>query len=540
MSEGTLAPNDPALWSPGAPELEFWRAPEPESRPDLWPAGLRRDTDGQLCWHGESLMALLTRARGKTPVFMLDLDDFRARARAYQQAFVEVFGAEQAQVHYAGKAFLSLELARVAVAEGLGLDTASAGELSLALASGCNPQLIGLHGNGKSEDVLHQALTAGIGRIIVDSLDEIVRLQRVLDALPQVATVPVMIRLTTGVHAGGHEFIATAHEDQKFGLSLEPGTSAGLSPEFADWTGLARDAGVADEDSPAMLAVKMILGDERLELVGLHSHIGSQITGFAGFAAAARKALEFRARVSRETGYMVPELDLGGGYGVAYTGATDPGLTPHEIATELYRTVHDVCAELQQEIPFVSIEPGRSLVAPSTLTLYRVVNIKDQPVGTRTDGSVVYRRYVAVDGGMSDNIRPALYEAEYTAALANRVSDEDLVACRVVGAHCESGDIVVSNVALPADLAEGDWLAVPMTGAYGWSMSSNYNWFTRPGVLGLGTQSGTIVTKWLIEGENIDSMLAHFDPAFREFLASHPSDTTDSVTKTSQMEAKHE
>lgn len=535
MSQDSLAPEDPAWLAPGDPGLQALAAPEPSERPDMWPAGLNRAASGELRIHGQNLVALLAQQHGRTPVFIMDMDDFRKRARAWREAFTKTFGKGNAQVYYAGKAFLCLGLARVATAQGLGLDTASSGELTLALASGIDPLRVGLHGNGKSAALLHQAVSAGIGRIIIDSLAEIPRLQRVLDALPQAATVPVMIRLTTGVHAGGHEYIATAHEDQKFGLSLEPGTHAGLCPDDSDWDG--RYA-VSPADSPALAAVKLILADDRLELVGLHSHIGSQISAFAGFTAAAQKIIEFRGAVARETGYLVPEIDLGGGYGVAYTAATPPGMAPHEIAEKLYRAVQDACEQHDQPLPAVSVEPGRSLVAPTTITLYRVLNIKDQPVGTRLDGSVVYRRYVAVDGGMSDNIRPALYDAHYTATLANRLSAAPLVATRVVGTHCESGDIVVRNVALPADLAEGDLLAVPMTGAYGWSMSSNYNWFTRPGVLGVWQVSGddtdsasrgaipetkeTWRADWLISGENAEEMLAHHDPAFRKYLWTHP------------------
>lgn len=541
MSAEVLAPGDPAWLAPGDSGLEALCAPEPSERPDMWPAGLSRAASGELTLHGQSLAALLEQTHGHTPLFIMDTDDFQARARAYREAFESVFGTGNASVYYAGKAFLCLGLARMTVAAGLGLDTASAGELTLALASGINPLRVGLHGNGKSEDLLHQAITGGIGRIIIDTLAEIPRIQSALDALPQAATVPVMIRLTTGVHAGGHEFIATAHEDQKFGLSLEPRTSGGLAPEYTDWNGRYL---VSPEDSPAMAAVKLILADDRLELVGLHSHIGSQISAFAGFQAAAQKIIEFRGLVARETGYLVPEIDLGGGYGVSYTKASPPGMTPHEIATELYRAVQDACAQHNQPLPIVSVEPGRSLIAPTTLTLYRVVNIKDQPVGTRPDGSTIYRRYVAVDGGMSDNIRPALYDADYTATLANRASAAPLVAARVVGSHCESGDIVVRNVSLPADLAEGDLLAVPMTGAYGWSMSSNYNWFPRPGVLGVGRvvpdalaapasrgaspeTKETLRADWLISPENVEGMLAHHDPEFRKYLATHPRDTLE-------------
>lgn len=485
-----------AALSPGSGKLAAYEAPGPEHRGDFWPAHLGRNRAGQLTLHGTALSEILAQNSAKTPVFLVDMDDFRSRARTFQTEFDRVF-AGGAQVHYAAKAFLSLEVARAAADAGLGLDTASEGELTLALASGCEPALIGLHGNAKTEQLLHQAITAQIGRIIVDSLAEVERIQRVLDSLPPAYSVPLMIRLTTGIHAGGHDFIATAHEDQKFGLSIH---HEGEMP------------------SPAMQAARRILADERLELVGLHSHIGSQISDLAAFDASTRKTLEFRAELARETGYTVPEIDLGGGYAIAYSGDDSPAPTPRDLATGLEQVVQNVCKELDQPVPFVSIEPGRSLIGSCGITLYRVVNIKDQPLGTQPDGTPLTRRYVSVDGGMSDNIRPALYGATYTAALANRTSDAELTACRLVGSHCESGDIVVKDIALPQDLDEDELLAVPATGAYGWAMSSNYNWFARRGVLGVSAGSAGATASWLIEPETVDAMLAHFDPAYREYL----------------------
>lgn len=514
MGSHLLSDTDPARLHPGDAGLTCYAAPEPGARPDIWPAGFQREAGGEVAVYGIPVCTLLASARARTPVFLMNLTDFKRKTRAFKEAFDRAFGEGNSQVHYAGKAFLTLEVARAATEQGLGLDTASPGELSLALASGCEPGLIGLHGNGKSADLLHQALTAGIGRIIVDSISEIVRLQRVLDEFPQASTVPLMVRLNTGVHAGGHDFIATAHEDQKFGLSPQPGTTAGLGE--GEGQDLTTRHNLSPQDSPAMAAVKLILSDERLDLTGLHSHIGSQITDFAGFRAAAQRILEFRGEIQKETGYLVDEIDLGGGYGVAYTQFAPPAPAPEDIAQALYQTVQKVCGELDQPLPFVSVEPGRSLVASTAVMLYRVRNVKDQPLETKADGSVFYRRYISVDGGMSDNIRPALYGADYTALLANRTSASTLVACRVVGSHCESGDVVVSHVALPADVDEGDILAVPMVGAYGWSMSSNYNWFTRPGVLGVELdKNGTPSTKWLLEPETIETMLAHFDPAYR-------------------------
>lgn len=559
MSQPEIREDDPARLSPGDAGLKQWAAPELglqgaqlDASRSLWPFGWKRNSDGELSYHGVPLSSILAGRDSagnvigpqvQTPVFLMDTHHFQGACRIFQQAFARQFD-NSAQVHYAGKALFSVEIAKLASQAGLGLDTASAGELNIALASGCDPQLIGLHGNAKSPQLLHLALSGGIGRIIVDSLSEVTRLQRVLDELPQAHAVPVMLRLTTGVHAGGHDFIATAHEDQKFGLSLNPATAPGLSGETLP-------AALDPLDSPAMAAAKLVLSDERLHLQGLHSHIGSQILGLDGFEAAARVVLDFREKLRRETGFLIEEIDLGGGYGVAYTGRDPQPLTLPEIVRGLHETVTRVCTELDQPLPFVSVEPGRSLVAQTVLTIYRVCNVKDQPVAVDEDGAVIYRRYVAVDGGMSDNIRPALYGANYTATLANRQSDADLVACRVVGSHCESGDIVIHDVALPEDLDEGDLLAVPMTGAYGWAMSSNYNWFTRPGVLGLEWREAAnpaeadspdspessipqseVTSRWLLEPETVDGMLSHFDPGYREYLRAKPTPQTAVLPET--------
>jgi diaminopimelate decarboxylase len=260
-----------------------------------------------------------------------------------------------------------------------------------------------------------------------------------------------MVRVTTGIHAGGHEFISTAHEDQKFGVSLTGGQ--------------------------ALAALQAVLEHPELELLGAHTHIGSQIQDAAAFEANARKMLALRAELQAATGYLLPELDLGGGYGIAYVPSDVPIDVP-ALARDLADVVGSVCAELGTTVPRISIEPGRSVVGSTTVTLYTVGVVK--PV-TLEDGSV--RTYVSVDGGMSDNIRPALYEAEYTARLANRTGSAETVAARVVGKHCESGDIVISDIELPADVARGDLLAVPATGAYGRSMASNYNHVLRPPVV---------------------------------------------------------
>ncbi len=282
---------------------------------------------------------------------------------------------------------------------------------------------------------------------------------------------PVMVRVTTGVHAGGHEYIATAHEDQKFGLSVAGGQ--------------------------ALAALEAVLDRPELELLGIHSHIGSQILDPAGFTLAARTVLALRAQLAALTGVLVAEVDLGGGFGVAYLPDEVP-LDPARIAKDVAATVADACAELGTPQPRFSIEPGRSIVGPTTLTLYTVGTVK--PV-TLDDGTV--RTYVSVDGGMSDNLRPALYGARYHAALVSRTSDAAPVRARVVGKHCESGDIVVHDVDLPGDVAAGDLLAVPVTGAYGRSMASNYNLVPRPPVVAVADGASRV----LVRRETVDDLL---------------------------------
>jgi diaminopimelate decarboxylase len=405
----------------------------------------------------------------------MDEADFRRRARGFREAFNEAFGriGTGVDVYYAGKAFLSVAVARWAHEEGLRVDTTTGGELAVALRAGVPGADIGLHGNNKSDAEIERALAAGVGRLIVDSLTEV---ERVADAAARTgARAPVMVRVTTGVHAGGHEYISTAHEDQKFGLSVAGGR--------------------------AMEALRAVLARPELELLGIHSHIGSQILDPAGFLEAARTLLRLRADLEAATGYLAPEVDLGGGYGVAYLPGETPLAAAH-VAGSLAETVAAVCAELGTPVPRISIEPGRAIVGPTTFTLYTVGTVK--PVTVDSGDGPFTRTYVSVDGGMSDNLRPSLYGAQYTAALASRTGSEQTVRARVVGKHCESGDIVVHDVRLPADVAAGDLLAVPVTGAYGRSMASNYNHVPRPPVLAV--DAGAV--RVLVRRETEDDLLA--------------------------------
>ena len=427
----------------------------------VWPMSVSRSAEGVLAIGGTDARALS--AEYGTPQWVVDEADFRARATAFRESFEAVFAplGVAVDVYYAGKAFLCTAVARWVSDEGLRLDTCSAGELAVAIRAGVPGAHIGVHGNNKSDGEIACALDYGVGRIVLDSTAEIAR---VADAAAERGIrAPVMLRITTGVHAGGHEFVATAHEDQKFGVSI-----------------------AGDQ---ALAALQGILARPELELLGIHCHIGSQIQDVAAFEATARRMLELRAALAATTGVLVPEVDLGGGYGISYRPG-ERGLPIEVAAQAIAETVGTVCQELGTPVPRISIEPGRAIAGPSTFTLYRVGVVK--PV-TLEDGTV--RMYVSVDGGMSDNPRPIMYGAEYTAVIANRVSRAAPVLCRVVGKHCESGDIVIRDIELPGDIAPGDLLAVPGTGAYGRSMASNYNLVPRPPVVAVRENTSRVIVR---------------------------------------------
>ena len=421
--------------------------------PSLWSATAGRTADGVLHVGGVPLTTLAT--EHGTPTFVLDETDFRQRAAVFREAFAGF------DIYYAGKAFMCSTLLGWVSDEGLNLDVCTGGELGLALRAGFDPARIGLHGNNTTEAELARALEAGVGRIILDSGQEIERLARLaeqLDAHPQ-----VMVRVTVGVEAHTHEYIATAHEDQKFGFSIAEGE--------------------------AFEAVARILALPRLQLIGLHSHIGSQIWDTSGFEVAARRVLELHARVRDELGASLPELDLGGGFGIAYTTQDDPE-SPHDLGSGLRTIVTQECRAQGLDVPRLSVEPGRALAGPAMCTVYEVGTVKSVAIGAG-----VTRLYVSVDGGMSDNIRPALYDADYSCTLASRASDAPAVLARVVGSHCESGDIVVKDEFLPADVAPGDLIAVPGTGAYCRSLASNYNHVPRPGVVSVRDGTARVVVR---------------------------------------------
>ncbi|MFE0577593.1 diaminopimelate decarboxylase [Streptomyces sp. NPDC058874] len=416
----------------------------------VWARTVRRGDDGVVTVGGMEVTRLAEEFG--TPAYFLDEDDFRSRCRAWAHAF-----GKDADVFYAGKAFLSKAVVKWLKEEGLNVDVCSGGELSTALAAGMPADRIAFHGNNKSGEEIRRAVGAGVGRIVLDSFQEIVRVAHIARELG--VRQPVQIRVTVGVEAHTHEFIATAHEDQKFGIAVADGSAAE--------------------------AVRRVLGHDSLELLGIHSHIGSQIFDMAGFEVSAKRVVRLLAAVRDEHGIELPEIDLGGGLGIAYTSGDDPR-EPHEIAKALTEIVARECESAGLRAPRISVEPGRAIVGPTAFTLYEVGTIKPLE-GLRT--------YVSVDGGMSDNIRTALYDAEYSIALVSRTSDAEPMLVRVVGKHCESGDIVVKDAFLPADLAPGDLLAVPATGAYCRSMASNYNHALRPPVVAVRDGQARVIVR---------------------------------------------
>ena len=456
---------------PGAPVWLERPADVDAMLPHLWPANVARGGDGVVAVAGVDVAAIA--AEHGTPAYVVDEADFRARARGFRDSFETAFAplCGGADVYYAAKAFTCTAIARWVREEGLRYDGCTGGELAVALRAGTPGAELLMHGNNKSVPEIEAAIAAGAGRIVLDSLVEV---ERVADAARAAGVVqPVMVRVTVGVEAHTHSYIATAHEDQKFGLSLAGGDAA--------------------------RAVAAVLARPELELRGLHSHIGSQIFDVGGFEVAARRLLGLHAAVARDHGAVMPEVDLGGGFGIAYTTGQLP-MSTADLAAGMAATVAGACRDLGIEVPRVSVEPGRAIAGPSTFTLYTVGTVKAVPL----DNGVV-RHYVAVDGGMSDNLRPALYDADYSATVASRASGAAPVLARVVGKHCESGDVVVKDEYLPADTAPGDLLAVPGTGAYGWSMSSRYNHVPRPPVLAVRDGRARVV----VRGETVADLLAH-------------------------------
>jgi diaminopimelate decarboxylase len=396
-----------------------------------------------------------------TPAFFIDEADFRERAFAWDKALKDAFGPHAGTVYYASKAFICTEVARWIKEIGIGIDVSTGGEMAVALAGSIDPSKIEVHGNNKSLGEIEKAISVGVESIVIDSLYEI---ERVAAAAKKAGKVQaVLLRITPGIQAHTHESIATAHEDVKFGFSIASG---------AAWAAIA-----AVRTHPS------------LELRGIHAHIGSQIFGYKSFEILSERLISLLAQYRDEFKSELPELDLGGGYGIAYLPG-DETVNPAEAMNALAAAVTKNCGAHKLQIPRVSIEPGRAIVGPTMFTLYEVGTVKDVTLENGT-----HRRYISVDGGMSDNIRPSLYGAEYTTILANRTSTAPHVSSRLVGKHCETGDIVIREIDLPNDIVPGDLLAVPATGAYGRSMASNYNHVPRPPVVAVKDGKARVIVR---------------------------------------------
>ena len=396
-----------------------------------------------------------------TPTFFIDENHFRSRAQIWADALNANFGDSAGTVYYAAKAFICTDVARWIKEIGIGIDVCTGGELAVALAGGIDPKKIELHGNNKSVAEINRAVEVGVRVIVLDSLFEI---ERVSSAAKKAGVrQAVMLRLTPGVQAHTHQSISTAHEDVKFGFSIASGS--------------------------AWAAVSEVMSHPELELRGFHTHIGSQIFGTDSFELAATRIIALMAKFKDEYSSELPELDLGGGYAIAYLPG-EKTVEPHDVLPSLSALVKRECIAAGLALPLISIEPGRNIVGPTTFTLYEVGTVKDV---TLEDGGI--RKYVSVDGGMSENMRTSLYDAEYFATLADRISTAPLTQSRVVGKHCETGDIVIRDIKLPADIAPGDLLATPATGAYGRSMASNYNHVPRPPVVAIKDGKARVIVR---------------------------------------------
>jgi diaminopimelate decarboxylase len=415
----------------------------------LLPRSAAIDADGRCRVGGIALDDLA--AEFGTPLYVYDEAELRARCREYVAAFA-------GGVAYASKAFLCVAMARLVTSEGLSLDVATGGELALALHAGVDPAAIVFHGNNKSKAELETALAAGVGRIVADSFAELDR----IDGLVAAGHAPpaVMVRVTPGIEAHTHEYLETAVDDSKFGFGLGSGD--------------------------ALAAAQRVIASPSTRFAGLHCHIGSQVFRSDSFDRAVDRMVELIVQVTASTGAVVEELNMGGGLGVRYLTDDDPPTIAEHGASVHASLAKAIAAHGVLDTPRLSTEPGRSIAAPAGVTLYRVGTIKPIPN---------VRTYVAVDGGMSDNLRPVTYGARYDAFVPARAAAPRPATVTIAGKHCEQGDLLVRDAQLPADLAIGDVLAMPVTGAYGHSMASNYNRVARPAVVFVRNGSARVVVR---------------------------------------------
>jgi diaminopimelate decarboxylase len=426
----------------------------------IWPSGLNRSSSGDILLAGIPVGQLA--AQYGTPLMLIDQDDFFARGKKVKSAFEQAAAGigSSAKIYFAGKSLLTTEIVKWIDQLGLNLDVSTGGELALALSGGITPDRIGLHGNNKSLYEIGRAVTANVGAIVIDSEIEIERIASVAGAQDKIQA--VRIRVNSGVHAHTHEYLATAREDQKFGIAIS--------------------------DVPGLVA--KIRSHSHLKFLGLHSHIGSQIFALDGFIESVRRLLPLHKQLLE--GGPVPELNIGGGFGINYVAADDaPEI--EVFANQISQEVDRVCKELGIEAPVLCFEPGRVISGPAGITVYNVGTIKD--VQLSEGGASGIRKYVSIDGGMSDNARPSLYGANYSPILASRSSTAKPALSRVVGKHCESGDIVVRDCFLPEDINPNDLVAVAATGAYCHSLASNYNYVTRPAIVAVKAGNAQLILR---------------------------------------------
>ncbi|MDX6311966.1 MAG: diaminopimelate decarboxylase [Streptomyces sp.] len=413
----------------------------------VWPASARPAPGGDVSLGGVALAEAADRFG--TPLYVLDEHEVRERCRTYRAAFPD------ADVVYAAKAFLCRAVAHWVMEEGLGLDVCSAGELELAFTTGFPPERIVMHGNAKSPQDLQTALRLGVGRIVIDSTCEIARLAALV---PVGSRQQIMVRVVPGISAGGHAAIRTGTDSQKFGLSITDGS--------------------------AQHAIARILDQPNLDLVGLHCHIGSQIATVKPYVVAMRRLIGLMARIRDHHGVTLPQLDLGGGHAVAYRPGEE-ALDVTALAARVRTELTNGCARAGLPVPRLTIEPGRAVIGPAGVAVYHVLAVKR--TGDRT--------FVAVDGGMSDNPRPALYGERYAPRLIGRPTSAPPHPVTVVGRHCEAGDILADDVPLPDDIRPGDLLAIPVAGAYQLSMASAYNLVGRPPVIAVANGIARVLVR---------------------------------------------
>lgn len=400
-----------------------------------------------------------------TPLYVLDEITIRENLRAYKSGFAKA-ELKNAHVAYAGKALLNLAMAALVNSEDCFLDVVSHGELFTALESGFDPQKIIFHGNNKSEDELQEAILRDVGRIVVDNSYELDLLLHLLNQYDKKAD--ILFRVTPGVEADTHEYIRTAQYDSKFGIGLQ--------------------------DPLLFELIKKAINNPRLNLLGLHCHIGSQIMQFEPYALALDLILNFYARIKGDFNFQFQELNIGGGLGIQYVNRDQP-LKKEEFAFTLAKLFKEKVNEHKLAMPNLFIEPGRSIVATAGLTLYKVGSIKVLP-GIRT--------YVSVDGGMSDNIRPALYDAKYEVLAVSKMNEPKTLRAHLVGKHCETGDVLIKDALLPP-LAAGDILAVLATGAYNYSMASNYNRLPKPAMILVRAEGADLIER----RETLRDLISH-------------------------------